>query len=189
MLVLRRGIRGDLTQLNALRILTAAAALAWLGAGAVDAASPPPTAIPINLTKSQPKSVLPKVPLHTEYTVEVNRLGQVTKVRTVKPSKDIGFNARTYGNALQAFIRKDDGTAIAGVYRLSYDYSPLKGGVKRDVRLLSAGGVNPNALGAALDMERKAARRAELDAQKQKSVALPDLKDITKSTPRPKPTP
>ena len=189
MLVLRRGIRGDLTQLNALRILTAAAALAWLGAGAVDAASPPPTAIPINLTKSQPKSVLPKVPLHTEYTVEVNRLGQVTKVRTVKPSKDVGFNARTYGNALQAFIRKDDGTAIAGVYRLSYDYSPLKGGVKRDVRLLSAGGVNPSALGAALDMERKAARRAELDAQKQKSVALPDLKDITKSTPRPKPTP
>ena len=189
MLVLRRGIRGDLTQLNALRILTAAAALAWLGAGAVDAASPPPTAIPINLTKSQPKSVLPKVPLHTEYTVEVNRLGQVTKVRTVKPSKDVGFNARTYGNALQAFIRKEDGTAIAGVYRLSYDYSPLKGGVKRDVRLLSAGGVNPNALGAALDMERKAARRAELDAQKQKSVALPDLKDITKSTPRPKPTP
>lgn len=189
MLFLWRGVRGDLTQLNALRILTAAAALAWLGAGTVDAASPPPTAIPINLTKSQPKSVLPKVPLHTEYTVEVNKLGQVTKVRTVKPSKDVGFNARTYGNALQAFIRKEDGTAISGVYRLSYEYSPVKGGVKRDVLLLSAGGVNPNAEGAALDMERKAARRAELDAQKQKPTALPDLKDITKSTPRPKPTP
>ncbi len=180
-------VRGNLTQLSA-RLLAAVAALAYLGSAAAQAASPPPTAVPINLTKSQPKSALPKVPLHTEYMVEVNKLGQVTKVRSVKPCKDVGFNARTYGNALQAFIRKEDGTAISGVYRLTYDYSPVKGGVKRDVRLLSAGGVDPNAEGAALDMERKAARRAELDARKQKTVVLPDLKDVTKSTPRPKPT-
>ncbi len=175
--------------MNALRILAAAAALAWLGAGSAEAASPAPAAAPINLTKAQPKSVLPKVPLHTEYTVEVNKLGQVTKVRSVKPCKDVGFNARTYGNVLQAFIRKEDGSAISGVYRLSYDYTPAHGGVTRDVKLVSAGGVDPNAEGAALNMEHKASRRAELDAQKQKSVTLPDLKDITKSTPRPKPTP
>ena len=186
-----RRIRGDFAQLNALRALALGAALACIGTGAASAATPTPNPanLPINLTKSQPKSVLPKTPLHTEYVVEVNKLGQVTKIRSVKPCKDVGFNARTYGNALQAFIRTDAGTAISGVYRMSYDYSPTHGGVKRNVALLQTGGVDPNAEGAAIDMERKAARRAELDAQKQKTVVLPDLKDISKSKPSPKPTP
>ena len=189
MCFLRGRVCGDLTQLNAVRTLAVLAALASIGTAA-SAATPAPTPpVRINITKAQPKSILPKVPLHTEYTVEVNKLGQVTKVRSVKPCKDLSFNAKTYGNVLQAFIRTESGGAISGVYRMSYDYSPVHGGVKRSVNLLQTGGVDANAEGAALAMERKAARRAELDAQKQKTTALPDLKDITKSTPRPKPTP
>jgi len=151
-------VRGDLTQLSAVRTFAALVALACFGTAA-SAATPAPTPpVRINITKAQPKSILPKVALHTEYTVEVNKLGQVTKVRSVKPCKDLSFNAKTHG------------------------------GVKRSVNLLQTGGVDANAEGAALAMERKAARRAELDAQKQKTTVLPDLKDITKSTPRPKPT-
>jgi hypothetical protein len=97
------------------------------------AASPPP---------------LPKVPLHTEYVVAVNKLGQVTYVISGKFSKNKTFNVQTYGNALQAFIRTTEGTAIPGRYRLTYDYSPKTTRVHREVELVKAGGVDPNALGA-----------------------------------------
>jgi hypothetical protein len=120
------------------------ASVALLGA----VPSPAPSPYRVDLTKIQPKALLPKVPLHTEYVVAVNKLGQVTHVLARKISKDKIYNLQTYGNAMQAFIRTGDGHAISGSYRLTYDYSPKTARVHRDVQLVRAGGVDPNALGA-----------------------------------------
>jgi hypothetical protein len=116
---------------------------------------------------ASPKPIpAPTVPLHTEFVVETNRLGQITRVRSGKESKDLHFNAMTYGNVLQAFIRKPDGTAVAGVYRMTYDYDPTTTNVKRGVSLISAGGVDPNAKGAVNDMADINKARAEREAKK-----------------------
>ena len=114
--------------------------------------APQPTRYRIDLTKIQPKSLLPKVPLHTEFVVAINKMGQVTHIISGKVSKDQTYNLQTAGNALQAFIRTPDGKAISGSYRLTYDYSPKTTRIHRDVALLKAGGVNPNEEGAALKM-------------------------------------
>lgn len=103
-----------------------AAAFALLGA------SPPP---------------VPTVQLHATYTVETNKLGQVVRVVSANATNDARFNMATRGNALQAFIRRPNGTAVAGVYKLTYDYSPKTKDVRRDVQLVHAGGVDPNAKG------------------------------------------
>jgi len=89
------------------RSLAAAAALALLGASAA------PVKVPA-----------PNVPLHAVYTVETNKLGQVVRIVSANASNDARFNTAMRGNALQAFIRRPDGTAVAGVYKLTYDYSP-----------------------------------------------------------------
>ena len=114
--------------------------------------SPQPTRYRVDLTKIQPKSLLPKGPLHTEYVVAINKLGQVTHIMSGKVSSDKTYNLQTAGNALQAFIRTPDGKAISGSYRLTYDYSPKTARIHRDVALLKAGGVDPNEEGAALKM-------------------------------------
>jgi len=125
---------------------------AALAALALIAAAPSPSPLPaptgIDLTKLQPKAHLPKVPLHAEYVVAVNKKGQVTRVLSGKPSPDATYNVQTYGNALQAFIRTTDGGAISGRYRLTYDYDPQTAHVRRQVALVAAGGVDPNAPGA-----------------------------------------
>jgi hypothetical protein len=157
--VVRSGLRGALPEL--MRILTAAVAVALLAAGspasAANGPSPKPT-VParIDVTKLQPKALAPKRALHVEYTVEVNRAGQVARVRTVKPSHDEAFDAHTYGNALQAFIRLPDGQVVLGTYRLIYDYDPKTLRVHRDVQLIKRGGVDPNAISAVDDMLTKA---------------------------------
>jgi hypothetical protein len=122
------------------------------------AAKPPAGPTPFDVTKVQPRALAPKRQLHVEYTVEVNKLGQVARVRSVKPSHDEDFDTKTYGNALQMFIRTPDGRALAGIYRVSYDYDPKKLTVDRTIALVRAGGVNPNAKGAALDMMEIARR-------------------------------
>ena len=146
-----------------MRVPALAAAVVLAASSAAFAASPAPKPAPtapprVDVTKLQPKELAPKKPLHVEYTVEVNKLGQVARVRSVKPSHDVPFDTHTYGNALQAFIRTPDGNAIAGTYRLTYDYDPKTLRVHRDVALLRAGGVNPNAKGAAKDMTEIARR-------------------------------
>jgi len=128
-------------------LCAAFAALALLGA--TPAPKPPNR---IDLTKIQPKALLPKVPLHTEFVVAVNKLGQVTHVISAKPSKDKTYNLQTYGNAMQAFIRTPDGKAISGSYRLTYDYNPKTARVRRNVALVKAGGVDANAPGAVTQM-------------------------------------
>ena len=151
--------------------LIAVAVLA--ASGVASAASPAPkpapmkaTAAPagpkrVNVEQLQPKSLFPKVKLHVEYVVEVNKMGQVARVRSVKPSKYPAFDAQTYGNALQAFIRTPDDHVILGSYRLSYDYDPKTQRVHRDVALVHEGGVDPNAKGAATDMMEIARHNAK----------------------------
>jgi hypothetical protein len=131
-----------------------AALCAAAAAFALLAATPAPTPLPyrIDVTKIQPKTLLPKVALHSEYIVAVNKLGQVTHVISGKVSKDRTYNLQTYGNAMQAFIRTPDGKAISGSYRLTYDYSPKTARVHREVTLVRAGGVDANAEGAVTRM-------------------------------------
>ena len=122
----------------------------------------------------------PTTPQHTEFVVETNRKGQVVRVRSGKSAPDLFFNAQTYGNALQTFIRKPDGSAVAGTYRLSYDYTPRDQRVRRTVQLLRAGYVNPEALGA-VDVEAEKLRREQQRhaAPAPSPSVLPDLKAIT----------
>jgi hypothetical protein len=122
---------------------------------------------------------VPSTPEHTEYVVDVNRKGQVTRVRSGKASHDLAFNTMTYGNALQAYIRTPDGHALAGTYRLAYDYTPKTKNVRRSVALLHAGGVNPGALGA-VDQMTADARNAAAQAGPSPSP-LPDFESIEKS--------
>ncbi len=146
-----------------LPVLTLAAMLAVTAAASAATPAPAPAPAPtrINVESLQPKELAPKVHLHSEYIVEVNKLGQVARVRSVKPSKNPTYDAQTYGNALQAFIRTPDGNALAGTYRLTYDYNPKTMHVHRDVALVKAGGVNPNAQGAALQMMEIAKRNSK----------------------------
>jgi hypothetical protein len=131
----------------------------------------------------------PTKPLHASYVVETNKLGQVVRVRSVDASKDARFDAMTYGNALQAFIRKPDGSAVAGVYRLSYDYSPQTKKVRREVALMQAGGVDPDAKGAVLvEMEKDAKWRAAQEARAKEAASkskLPDFSQIVSPSPKP----
>jgi hypothetical protein len=172
----------------------AAAAFALLAA----TPAPVPTPVRVNLTKIQAQSLLPKVPLHTEFIVAVNKLGQVTHIVSGKPSKDSAYNLHTAGNALQAFIRTPDGKAVSGTYKLTYDYNPKTTRVHRDVALIKAGGVNPNEEGAVnkmIDDVRKHAKAATPPPggsaamtpgpQPTGTVRLPGLGQILKKTPAP----
>jgi hypothetical protein len=116
----------------------------WLGGSA--GAAPRPTPLPAgDLTKFRAQA--PKQPQHTEFVVEVNGKGQVSRVRSGKHSHDARFDALTYGNAVQTFIRTTEDKSIPGVYLLSYDYDPKRLMVHRSVRQLQAGGVNAAAPG------------------------------------------
>ncbi len=163
---------------------------------AVIAASPaPPTKAPahrprIDVTKIQPKALLPKHSEHTEYMVDVNKLGQVTRVRSQRASDSATFNAQTYGNALQTFIRTPDGHVVLGVYRLTYDYDPKTERVRRDVSLVHQGGVNPDAKGAAASLMQAAQRQPTPAPHPLASVDprnLPELKSVIEPTPEPSP--
>jgi hypothetical protein len=118
---------------------------------------------------------------HAEFVVEVNRKGQVIRATHVTRSADQAFNAMTYGNALQAFIRTPDGHAIPGTYRLSYDYNPKTYNVHRSVTLLKQGGVNPNALGAVdVEANKLAAEQRAKEAAAAEASALPNLHQLTR---------
>jgi hypothetical protein len=117
---------------------------------------------------------VPAVPLHATYTVETNKLGQVVRVVSANATNDARFNTATRGNALQAFVRRPDGTAVAGVYKLTYDYSPKTKDVRRNVQLVRAGGVDPNAKGYVT---------VELSKVKAEPGATPDpLQEAKKAT-------
>ena len=156
------------------------------------------------LAAQQPKKplVLPspyvsKVPLHTDFNVEVNKLGQVVRVKSGKSCKDLSFNAKTYGNVLQMWIRKPDGTAIVGMYHVTYDFDPKTRIISRNVSLIKAGGNWGNEEGAANNMMDIAKREYLQGLKKQQADQssaknLPDIKGIVKrdvKNTRPSPSP
>ncbi|MGD0475821.1 MAG: hypothetical protein ABSB70_21740 [Candidatus Velthaea sp.] len=185
------------------RRLAALALTAVLVPPAAFAATPTPAAhssshpARIDVTKVQPKALLPKHAEHAEYVVEINKLGQVTRIRSGRPSDSATFNGQTYGNALQSFIRTPDGHVIVGIYRLTYDFDPKTARVRRDVSLLRQGGVDPDAKGAALVLMEKAnagAARPAIPAISPGPAAsvdprsLPDLPSLAVPTPLPTPS-
>ncbi len=136
---------------------------------------------------------LPNTPLHTDVIVEVNKKGQVVRVKSTKPSKVRSFNIQTFGNALQMWIRKPDGSAQVGLYRVSYDYNPKNQQVTRRVSLVSAGGSWGDQEGAAdvmMELAKKQAAAAQKRQQQQQEQTkqLPSLNEIRgKATPKPTP--
>lgn len=172
---------------------TAAAGLACLAIACAPAragTTPAPSAAPkiIKVPKPHP----PTVPLHAEYVVEVNHKGQVVRIKSGKGTKYPTFNAQTYGNALQMWIRKADGSATVGLFKVTYDYNPKNHSIARHVSLISAGGNWGNQEGAAnvmIDTAKKEAEAAQKSKQQQSSK-LPSLNSITgaKSSPSAKPT-
>ena len=123
----------------------------------------------------------PSVALHTEFVVEVNRLGQVVRVTQKHGCKNLNFNAHTLGNVLQATIRLSNGSAIVGLYRVTYDYNPHTYGIYRHASLIRAGGNWGNDPGAANQMIDDAKRLQ----QEQEHPKLPSLKKLLKPTPKP----
>ena len=115
----------------------------------------------------------PATAQHTSYIVTTNKKGQIVTAKAEKQDRDAAFNLMTHGNVLQMFIRTAGGDAIPGRYRVSYDYAPETKSVRRSIALVSAGGVDPDALGAVDRMiadERQRAERAK-KAPKPKAAA------------------
>jgi hypothetical protein len=164
-----------------------AAVCAVLASVALLGATPSPAPAPqrIDLSKLQSKTLLPKVPLHSEYIVAVNKLGQVTHVISGKVSKDKTYNLQTYGNAMQAFIRTPDGKAISGRYKLTYDYSPKTTRIHREVALVERGTVDANAPGAVIEMYADVRKH---QSQKSKASAAPAPAPTAAQTPGPQPS-
>ena len=192
---MRRRVHGALKKLIATRIYAALAivilARSLPALAGTPTPAPQPTRYRINLTKLQPRLLFPKEKQHTEFIVEINKLGQVTRVRSGKSSKNLTFNAVTYGNVLQTFIRTADGSVIVGTYRMTYDFDPKTGRIRRDVALVRRGGVNPDAQGAALEMlsHNHPGPPAPTDSPKPLPTldphSLPDLRDVMQASPTP----
>jgi hypothetical protein len=133
-----------------------------------------------------PTPVLPNQKLQTEFVVEVNSKGQVVRVKSGKDCKNYTFNAQTYGNVLQMWIRHPNGTAEVGLYRVTYDYNPKTKKVRRSIALIRAGGNWGNQQGAANEMMAKAAKESR-EAQEAQEKKLPPLSKILAPSHTPKP--
>jgi len=157
----------------------------------VAAATPTPkaTAAP----KMVPHPPVPKVAEHTEFIVEVNAKGQVVRVKSAKGTgaKDQFFNAQTYGNVLQMWIRHPDGSAEVGLYKVTFDFDPKTKKVHRTVSLVQAGGDWGNEKGAATEMMETADREArehkaaQQEKQQSENKNLPPLNTIVGPTASP----
>jgi hypothetical protein len=140
------------------------------------AATPAPAPLPTAKTMV-PHPPVPTTALHTEFVVEVNAKGQVVRVKSAKGCKDLTYNAQTYGNVLQMWIRHPDGSAEVGLYRVTYDFNPQTKTVRRGISLVRAGGTWGNEEGAATQMIETAEREARA-GQKVRSQGLPPLNAI-----------
>lgn len=147
-----------------------------------------------------PTPNFPNRPLHVQLVVEVNKRGQVVHVDHGTLSGDRAFDTMTLGNAMQMWIRRPNGSAQTGLYRVSYDYNPRTHDVSRVPSLLKTGGSWANKPGAATliiaDARRQvqaleARLRAEQAKQRQENAKhLPDInaavrRAVTTPTPRP----
>jgi hypothetical protein len=155
------------------RLFALALSLASLGAVTAQAATPTPKPKPL------PSVQLPTIPLHTEFVVEVNKKGQVVRIKSMKGTgnKNPFFNAETYGNVLQMWIRHPDGSAEVGLYRVTYDYDPKSHNIARHIGIVSSGGAWGDEPGAATVMVQHAEARAQDEAKRQKAN-LPPLQSI-----------
>jgi len=169
----------------------------------------PAAAAAANAPSALPTPQLPSKALHVDLQVEVNKLGQVVHVLHGNLSGDAPFDTMVMGNALQMWIRDQRGTAvtaIVGLYRVNYDYSPVTHSVKRTFSLIKPGGSWANEPGAASKIIADAKKQAQaaqealarLKAEQQKQAEqnknLPDInaalkKSVTKPTPSPSPHP
>ncbi len=162
------------------------------GALAAGAATPAPI----------PTPNMPNRPLHSSILVEVNKRGQVVRVKGGELSHDSVFDTMTIGNALQMWIRRPDGTAQVGIFRVNYNYDPHTHNVSRQIALVSKGGNWGNDSGAATKMVDAAKRETEeayarIKAQEKHRQAesakhLPDInaavkRALAKPTPSPQP--
>jgi hypothetical protein len=127
-----------------------------------------------------------KVPLHTEFVVQVNKRGQVVRVKSGKSTPNYTYNAQTYGNVLQMWIRHPDGSAEVGTYKVTYDYNPANHGIHRGVQLLKAGGNWGDKQGAADEMMDIYRKNEAKGAVKPNLPSLNTIKGVS-STPTPKP--
>jgi hypothetical protein len=157
---------------------------------ALPVAAATPTPKPTTAPKMVPHPPVPKVAEHTEFIVEVNAKGQVVRVKSAKGTgaKDQFFNAQTYGNVLQMWIRHPDGTAEVGLYKVTFDYDPKTKKVFRNVSLVQAGGNWGNEKGAATEMMETAereSRQAQKTQQQEQSKNLPPLNTIVGPTASP----
>jgi hypothetical protein len=165
----------------------AAVAIATCAPAFAATPSPAPTRHPLAI----PTPHLPPEKLHADYVVEVNKKGQVVAIVSGHGTKYATFNSQTYGNAAQMWIRKADGSAVVGTFRVTYDYDPKTRMVSRHIALVSLGGNWGDKEGAANAMidtaKKEAAAYAAWKAQQDKSGAsLPSLNQITgKKTPAP----
>ncbi len=152
------------------------------------AAAAKKTPIPIAI----PAAHLPVHALHAEYVVEVNKKGQVVKIKSGVGTSDPTFNTQTFGNAMQIWIRKPDGTATVGLFKVTYDYDPKTKKIARNVSLISEGGSWGDQEGAAnamIETARKEAQ-AQYELEQKQRAALPSMQQITgKDTPKPSPAP
>lgn len=149
-----------------------------------------------------PTPNLPHKPLHVQLLVEVNNHGQVVRVEHGTLSGDRAFDTMTLGNAMQMWIRRPDGTAVTGLYRVTYDYNPRTHDVARVPSLVRSGGNWANKAGAAALIIQDARRQvqqaeARIRAEQQKHEQqteknLPDINAAVKrsmATPSPTPHP
>lgn len=149
-----------------------------------------------------PAPNLPNRPLHSAIDVEVNKKGQVVRIKGGELSHDSVFDTLTIGNVLQMWIRHPDGTAETGVYRVTYDYDPHTHNIARHIAIVSPGGTWANDAGAATKMmqaahqETQAAYQRMKAAEKQREAEsakhLPDIhaavkRALAKPTPTPHP--
>jgi hypothetical protein len=176
--------------LFALTCIAAAACVPAIAATSSPSPKPAPKASgPIVL----PTPNMPKIKIHTEFTVEVNAKGQVVKVKTAKSQPSVPmYNAWTYGNVLQMWIRHPDGTAEVGLYKVTYDYDPTTKKITRVPSLVTAGGTWGDEEGAANQMIDLARKEAEEHQKKQEeqNKNLPSLQKLRgQSTPSPSPSP
>lgn len=160
----------------------------FFGFSAWSAAATPP---PAGGQPAMPQLKLPAVPLHTEYLVEVNKKGQVVKSKPAKLSKINTFNLMTYGNTLQMWIRKPDGSATVGTFRVSFDYNPKTKQVARNIVLVSEGGTWGDQEGAANAMYETAQKQLQdaIKKEQKQNESLPSLNQIRGQSPAPTASP
>lgn len=143
-----------------------------------------------------PAPPYPNKPMHVRLLVEVNDKGQVVRVEHGTLSGDRSFDTMALGNAMQMWIRTPNGSAITGLYNVTYDYDPKTHQVRRVPTLVKAGGNWANKPGAATAIVQDARRqvqrleaRLKAEEAKEREESAKHLPDINAAVRRAMTTP